>query len=76
MEFLEKGAIQKVETAQQKFLGNLFPMVKKSGGNRTVISQHIDPLRALPSFALSEILQRIIPMQDRSQGRLLCNSSL
>ena len=37
-ELLEKVAIQKVETAQEKFMTNIFLVEKKDGGNYTVIN--------------------------------------
>ena len=37
-ELLEKVAIQKVETAQEKFMTNIFLVEKKDGGNYAVIN--------------------------------------
>ena len=74
-ELLEKGAIQKAETAQEEFLINVFLVGKKDRGNRPVINlkktQCIHLLRALQNerFALSEISSgtKRFPVQDRSQ---------
>ena len=37
-ELLEKGAIQKVQTAQEKFISNIFVVGKNDGGNYAVIN--------------------------------------
>ena len=37
-ELLEKGAIQKVKTAQEKFISNIFLVGKNDGGNYAVIN--------------------------------------
>ena len=38
LDLLERDAIQKVETAQEEFLGNLFLEGEKDGGNHPVIN--------------------------------------
>ena len=48
-ELLEKGAIKKVERAQEEFLSNLFLAGKKDRGNRSVIF-----LKKLNTFNLYE----------------------
>ena len=83
-ELLEKGVIQKAETAQEEFLSNIFHVGKNNRGKLLLINlkktQCIHRLRTLQNerFPLSDISSgtKRLPVQNRSQRPLLCNSSL
>ena len=75
-ELLEKGDIQKAETAQDKFLSNLFLVGKKGRRNRPVINlKKLDSFIPYEHFKMEGLHYLKFLVQYRSQRRLLCNSS-